>query len=759
MRSKELVMHSYDSIIENYTNFLKNELFEAKKINDIDISVPLDRSFFSEDLLRGDWPTLNNEAIEDEDVFALKEAAIKKLFYQFTNLNEKQCVLGFTVVMDFCHTMKYDEADNSAKNWAFIFFELFRLALGFLKVPSGLLHFWPYVDSRLSWFKEGLSVESQYGRTNLSAIKAPFSKVVFQLNKMLQSMQLHSKLLCPSHYKLAMKMHWFLAQCLSPNEQANTNKRGNIAKEMPEKLWEKDDLDHHQSGFSTHWHEVQQNILQDPIRWAFSDRFHQQAFEKPLTYLLDEILKQESDFYSRIKRVKSEYLRASRKPREEIPEKLQIKLYEVEKKDTLKTISDSKVNFWREVYVLQESLETSLRPLPLEYATWNTNEVLAQLRSPYVDFYRKSFVLQVLFTFNLIEAILSDESVSKFYQAQMAMPGQSTDIPSETKYSETLDFCRHLIKDRIANFYDFRDKEFSQVIKSALQTEKLFMRNKISRGSKQLSDFEYLEEPFGTLSKPDHSFKKFGWILLGNKKIDKVWKIKTGLDQIKNNHPNPKDLYITLKEEHDNSTDGKGTVQLDESIVKQWQYLRSLKSDFLFDFHKVDESTGINGLFEDSLIKRSKEKKKNLRLHLEDEEREKHAKKLQEARSYFQNKDQKKREAEDELSTTLLKKSKAENEASPNIGSSQNEFTEQSSPSVDNSVKTTDHERMNGEDSQEGTLGSHQEQKKENAFDTGNDETPQPTAESVSVSPINEEVTASDPSIEEKDDLSERQDA
>lgn len=82
-----------------------------------------------------------------------------------------------------------------------------------------------------------------------------------------------------------------------------------------------------------------------------------------------------------------------------------------------------------------------------------------------------------------------------------------------------------------------------------------------------------------------------------------------------------------------------------DEIVRQWQTLRFLRSQYLFDFNKVNENTGVDGLFEsyekDEVLNDDIKQKLLCKINQE------HKKKLQDAKEYRIGKEQKKRALEE----------------------------------------------------------------------------------------------------------------
>ncbi|SCU86284.1 LANO_0C07404g1_1 [Lachancea nothofagi CBS 11611] len=542
-----------------------------------------------------------------------KEIAVKQLFLETARIaDENTKIVRFAVIMDLCHHMRSsgEGSKERVKFWTLVFFELFKMVLSFLKLPHGHLRFWGYVESRVEWFKMGFSdrEEVQYGQTTLSAIKAPFSKVTFQINKMLLALRVNSKLSTLLHYKLSMKIQWFLCQCLSPIEPANTNKRGNIAKGLPEQLWNpKHDMDD-ASAFFTDFRKVHSELIENPLEWVFAPSNRRLNLHDYLLPVMDEILLHESEFYSHIENKKIRASRVNQKSKTSADN------------SSSKTVTASNP---KEL----DPCSSTLRPLMLDQPNWDPELVVSQLQDPDNDFLRKRFISQLLISTNLIERILLDEAVRKFYRSQYDQNDRSSaSEEDESKTTATLKNLSQLITKRLEQFYMLRDQNFQELLSSLIASENTLIDLKVKKGFKIFNGFKLPSSQLQTIPSYENSFKSFGWIKLGNKKLDTAWKIESGLESIKNDSCNSQEMFAQLEQDYQDNNAGSVQTSHADNTVLQWKQLRCLRPRFIFEMSNVDEKTGVRGLFDASLINKSRKEKSDL------------SKQLQEATEYFEKK-------------------------------------------------------------------------------------------------------------------------
>lgn len=503
-------MVSIEAIANITFDGLKSKIFETEQYKSI-YSNPSARSSFPSDILEGQWFADQADSLSKENQLYLKEIVIRKLFVDAANYPESERGPRFAKIMDLCHHLRSNQStEETSRFWTALFFELFRLTLSILSIPQGLLEFWPYVESRLRWFQSGYSLEVQYGQTNLSAIKAPFSRITFHVNKLLLAMREQSKLATPLHYELTMKIHWFLSQCLPPMEQANTNKRGLMAKSLPEQVWDwKQERDVDAPAFFTDLLKVQKEFVQSPLEWIFSDKSERMNLEQYLSPVLDELLHHESEFYAQIKRKQSRVQKLSK--RLNFSNKATNGITEVAPKANATKLPEGR-------NISPESLST-LRPLLLDLPTWNYDLVMSQLQDQVNDFHRKHFFIQVIISSNLIERVLKDDATKSFYISQRKQSELSSKDLDKATTDEILGDLSHIIKRQLFQFYEAKDKAFKDLLEVLIDNETAFLDSKVKKGFKIFGTFNFPVESSANLPDPDYSFKGFGWIKLGNKKL------------------------------------------------------------------------------------------------------------------------------------------------------------------------------------------------------------------------------------------------
>lgn len=667
-------MSDFDTLIDDCVGFIKEKLFKEKDLDFSIVSTPLEVHYFPSELLSGEWePLIKFEGSEIKSVNNfLREATFKRLVIDNAR-SENNDIEKFCVLLDFCYYTKVTNKDEDTNDfWSDLYFELLRMCLDFLHVPLEHLDFWPYVESRLEWFKQGRSADPvPYGSTNLTAIRAPMSKLLFHVNRMLKNIENYSKLNTPAHYKLSAKLQLFLGQLLNLTEGANVNKRGEICTQFQEQLWSSNESVTMQTDLFRNWRKVVSSFICNPLEWAFSPAEFKSDFEKYMLPLVDVILKEEYEFYIRTKKVNAKTFAINKKLNPNYPRSHTKSIFQAEPKDSLSYISDDKAQFWRDFVHETVFSDFTITPLPLEISFCDGQEFYDQVMDVSNDFYRKSIILQIVVISSLVERILTKDSVNSFYKARYTSnTGKkvASDELGPEAHSETLKFFEFVVSGRIMTFYNLRDPNFHTVICNILRDEETRTMNKIENSYKGISEFKLPTNQLPVVDF-DYSFKKYGWVKLGNKKIDNVWKIPTGLNLVKEaceESQSANELYASLKQQYDSKDVDMDRQKKEESaIVKQWRVLRYLRPQYMFEFNKVDEDTGIGGLFDTSLIEESKRKKELKKQESIEKEKEEHLKLLTAARNYTEEKKNRKKRAleEEELevdSKSSEKKVKAE---------------------------------------------------------------------------------------------------
>ncbi|CEP63223.1 Hpr1p LALA0_S07e05226g [Lachancea lanzarotensis] len=588
-----------DQWLTDHVEILRKGLFLAEKrdVNLLSLPQNSDESI----------PKVVVEALSSNDAAGLKqEIVLKKLFLEAAQeMDERTKVERFAILMDLSHHMKRANKvgdDANAKFWTSVFFDLFRMSLTLLQLPHGLLQFWPYVESRLHWFKAGFLNEDslQHGQTTLSAIKAPFSKVTYQINKMLLGLRLNSKLATPAHHELSMKINLFLCDCLSPMEQANTNKRGNIAKGLPEQLWDIRNDEKDGSAFYTDFLKVKQEFIQDPVSWTFSDPEKRLSLQDYVLPVVDEILLHESDFYTQIKTRNVRLNRLNQKANVQLPHNLQ----------ALSEPQDKSHHNW-------SFASSGLRPLIFDEPDWDSELLMQQLQDPSNDFHRKKFLLELLITANMIKRILTDEAVRSFYRTQYDQSLRITHSHEDRNNATALRDITQIIISRVENFYDHQDQTFKSLLVDLIAGDMSLLDLKAKKSFKIFSTFTFPTGSGESIPEISYSYKSFGWIKLGNKKLDNVWKVKSGLESIDSKLPSSQETFDEIRDRYEKQDPDVSSSYHGDKTVEQWKQLRRLRPKFLFQLSNVDENTGVSGLFNSSLIQESREKKSHLPTQLQ----------------------------------------------------------------------------------------------------------------------------------------------
>ncbi|SCV04487.1 LAMI_0H16534g1_1 [Lachancea mirantina] len=630
-------MTGISSMIDSCEKFLETEVLgqfssESKTVHGHDIPEVL-----STGTLDGNWSE-EASVLDEDEKFQIHEASIKKSFLKEGGPNQEMKLSRFAVLIDLCYIMSQREKEISRK-WILLQFELLRLSMGLLHLPHEHLEFWPFLESRIERLKAGFSSKVEYGSTNLTAIKAPFSKLVFSLNKMLQDMRAQSRLLTPAHFQLMAKIHSFLAQCLSPAEPANANRKGDIARSLPLEIWDLNVTSpQHFKDFHSSWTRIQEHFIRKPLNWVYGDSSFRANFEKDITLIIDDVLKTELRFYSTVKHRGA----CSRAPVARLNEvtSQSINMTRSSKPADSLCSRDADATSLEEINETYFKMRLSLQPLPLDWPSWSPAKIHFLIRNDRIDNYRKSFLEQMLITADLINAILTDSLTYKFYRSQVESTEKHADYDLDDDAKVQLsNFVVKLVRNRILEFYKIWDPTFFILMEALLKGEAKSRNLKITKGSKMFGDFKYLTEDIIFVPASNcSSFKKFGWIRLGNKKIDSAWNLRTGLDQLPVVPETPQECYDQFQKEFKESNQKQDNAEPDEAIVQHWRQLRFLRERYLFELSKVDEETGPGGLFDVSLIAASKKRKYLRRQVLQQEKLHQHAEMLKQAREFVYHK-------------------------------------------------------------------------------------------------------------------------
>lgn len=641
------------------------------------INSPLNSNSFESELLEFNWEPLLNSKKGKSDL--LTDLVLKRLVTDLLSsedvhddltLHVKKC----SVILDFCfHSKQYREKPTS---WIVVYFELFSTIFDMLNWPNATLKFWPYVESRMDWFKMGNSLEPlPFGSTNMISYKQPLYDKLRHWNDLLKMVQNNSSLNTPLDNIMSYKLTKFLSELLPLHEESNFNRSALIStKQGSGNPWNKTISsatkrdNSSENVFATDYNYVFDNLLTCPLEFAFRPTEHKVDLDKVLSNLLDSIFETEEDFYRGIKN--------SHKKLVDINEKLNHQ-YPCEYEYSPKTqpsylknssrLMEEREAFWHKFCSLRVSTVDMLQPTLLDVSTANPDTLYIQMMETDNDFYRKQFLLQLYFTINMVRQIVTLPEVEKFYKLcyQKEKPSRSINFDNldETNRRKTSALCNHILDNRISKFYRHRDPPLASLLQRLAAKDKKFLEAKAD-GFKVFQSFQVLEHSLEPLTF-NYAFKKFGFVEMGNKLVNNVWKINTGLDKIKRPQGSVKELYDSLHEKFNSGEPVTPSTEYDDKVIKEWQYLRSLRPQYLFEFNKVDENVGIKGLFDPSLMESQKKKKRELFQSILQETRRPHMSKLEEARNYIAEKQRKKRAHEEEMEENSHKKAKVESPEGP----------------------------------------------------------------------------------------------
>ncbi|AET39306.1 Hpr1p Ecym_4240 [Eremothecium cymbalariae DBVPG len=642
-------MIDYEVVLDDCVEYLSKNIF--LQVPTSAISVPVNESLLGpKELLNGEWVALSE--IDDMQVRKDMElSAFRRLVLEVTRFSEGEDethndLNKLAVILDCVHAIQCSSKHRGdaswAGTWANLYFDLTKIVMQFLQFPSSFLSFFPYFESRLQWYLQGQEMEQfSYGDNKLtSGIKLPLSRLLYYCNELIRHLEAQSKLNTPLHYVIINKIQWFISQLLPISENCNYNKKGQILSQFPETLWS----NKHSRGLSSRspslfadWNYFLEEFIFDPMNIMLSPVRDRQGFEEYTNDIVEFLLEKESEYYKRL----SEVIQQPNLIRQDIHKNFIASQFVrnnyIEPQDTRNMISETKVEFWKVFVHNDESMNGIMHPLPLELSIFDEQNFLNQLETVELDFFRKNMLMQIAISFNMVDTILRDKATLKAYTARYKNAHYDRIFPPDPP---TLFKFFYSTANKIKEFYKQKDYEFYEILIELLHSDESFLAAK----SKNMAPFKEIKwncKPIDGKPSFDYEFKKFGFIKLGNKKVNDIWKIESGLDRArilsKANEINPSAVYNKLQEEFQNSnvknSQNSGT---DGSILKQWQLLRSLRSQYLFEFNTIDETTGIAGLFDPNLAKNSKENKaKNTNSYFE-KELNNHRELLEQAQKYFE---------------------------------------------------------------------------------------------------------------------------
>lgn len=641
--------------------------FLQPKFNEISLALPniLDQPTSPDNyagLLGLDYSSFIDDGLSDSLFDELVDVVLVKLLSD--NINSlgdsaddsassalQQSLNHCAVVMDFCFHSRLARKDPS--NWKSTFLSLFDLMMNLLSWPSDMSLFWKYPETRSNWFKSDYLSDNEDSQVStLLSIKAPLSEHLRRWNEFLKKINRNTTFNTPLHYKMKFKLEKFLSNLLSVEEESNYNRSAQISlKQDSSNPWNRKINNSRASTSSEIFTEdylyLFNKLITNPIGFAFGNFDTKRNVEDALKKMLDALLDVEDMFYKRTK--------FSHRDVAKINEKINENYYSdymILSKDEPTYLRNSepfqkkKEELWLGINNIVNQNNHIPRPTLMSFSTKNPDSFYDQMMKVSNDLHRKEFILQILFVSSLIEKLIETTDVRAFYKnaIEKEFGDLSLDIKrlDDKNIRATASVYNFMCKNRITSFYENRDQVFTSVLKKMIDCDTRYMTAKI-HGFKYFNSFNTKCEV--TSYDVDASFKKFGFIKLGNKQIDNVWKIKTGLDSIEERFEDPKKVFDNLK---NNPIESDVIVgQESPEIVKLWQTLRIIRNKYLFQLENYNEKNGSRGFFDNNLVDQIKEERRDQIASLLAKVKIPHQEELQKARDYAEQKATLKRKAED----------------------------------------------------------------------------------------------------------------
>ncbi|CCF56861.1 hypothetical protein KAFR_0B05650 [Kazachstania africana CBS 2517] len=628
------------------------------------INVPLEKDTFDEKDLTFQWTSLIDNDISSENFDSTVDLICKKIiqdslvfsFDEASNESESYRIKTnlCAVVLDFIFHSRANRKNQS--NWGTSFFDIFATVIELLSLPQGILAFWPYAESRINWFKMSNTDESTYsGISTLVSYKNPLSEKLRHWNSVLEILENNSKINSPEHFEVKYKLQKFLSDLLPLHEESNFNRSSSISrKQLPDSPWNKARSNTRPTSnheiFTDDYLYAIEKFITDPIEFSFRSFTTIRNVNETLNPLIDAILEHEEDFYKIGKHNTKTVANLNSKLNDNYEADFQVaNVSEPSYMSQSRVIQEKKKEVWGEITAFFQQKRSIPRPTIIDLAVGNAESLYKQIVHTENDIYRKEIILQICFVAAFIEKLINSEEIENFfktcYQKDNNKNSLRFDEIDETNKTKILSTCKHLCENRILNFYATRDPTFHSIIKKLLESDDRFLLAKID-GFKSFAAFKFAEEDHN-VPEIDKSFKKFGFIKLGNKQINNVWKINSGLETISEPSTNPGALYERLR----SNWEMKEPTSEEEKdrIVREWQTLRSLRSQFLFEFKKFNEVTGTKGFFDDSATETSMAEKEKTRKLLHAMLHEEHEANLRKAREYIKEREQNKKRRNEEM--------------------------------------------------------------------------------------------------------------
>jgi len=591
-------------------------------------------------------------------------------------------------VLDFIYYSR--KSRKFPESWKASFFRLFSEVLDILNWPSNIAEFFSYPESRIDWLKSNPTAEEEYnGISSLISYKNPLSEYLRHWNELLSTLEKNTTFNTPAHYKMKFRLEKFISNLLPIYEESNFNRSAQISQRQDSSNpWNKTKNNTRPTTspeiLTEDYLYLYNKLLTNPILFTFNTFQTKRDAERAVGVLLDAILDAEDAFYKQA--------RFQHKNMSIINEKLnqnyQADFTVIPKSqpsylNDCSTFQSSEEQLWSSIVRFYENNDHIPRPTTLAFATKNPTVLYDQLLKTNNDMYRKQFVLQILFVSQLLEKLIESEEIRKFYKLTKEKEGGKSIIDinklEESNLRKLASIYTHVCKNRIATFYQTRDATFSNIFKQLLEDNNNYMLAKINN-FKYFQNFKVPEQ--NKIMEIDLNFKKFGFIKLGNKQIDNVWKIRTGLDCIVDQSRNPDDIFKDLKEEYENQN--KPNSNGKDEIVHQWQILRSIRSQYLSEFGKYNELSGIGGLFKDKNLSDIESRRIALRSKYTSLANQPHKDLLQKARQYMEERETLKRKREEEADESKNKTVQVEVTDSGSIVDQPKENVETDSINIEN---------------------------------------------------------------------------
>lgn len=626
------------------------------------VSKPLNKEFFNEKLFQEGF-SLNLNLSTSKMELVLRRIFID-LVNGFENNLTKICVL-----LDLCYYLKFSSDEDQVKIWSSLFFDLSACCIQTIPFPNDLLNFYPYLDSRLSWYLEGTSKDSvPHGETNLKmGIRPPAAKIFFSVDIFLKNLDSYSKFNSPRHYELLHKILCWVSQLIPINDHCNINRKAKIMDSYPESLWLPNlpELSSPPTLLSD-WINISDQLFLKPLDWLYLPPREKSNIESILHRFVDEVLVYEAEYYNLIRKKNEKNIRdqAAVNGKEYYPLNFPHEMFYNGPKDSRKSISASKISFWGHFNSFFEESEQIIQPLPFEIDLFDLKAFQDNIEAYEYNYFRKLVLLQLYVMLFLLKEILSVDPLRQYYGKIMAQTTNKQGFASRMESIESksnandasINFLDKKLH-RISLFYEKKDPTFYNQLIAIAKSEVNSITQKISDFS-TFKGVNWSSDPIKDLEFPQ-SFKKFGWIKLGDKKLDGLWKTQSGLDLAekfsKQNRKSPDGIYKELisanVDTEESTTDEyqqeKGKSQ-EEVIINQWKTLRSIRASHVFELNKINEKTGLAGfsnagLIEEDILRREKLLDKRL-----EEKKSTHLKLLEEAESYFHNQELEKKQALEE---------------------------------------------------------------------------------------------------------------